>query len=121
MGRPVHHRDCWFLHLQTALDHDRRLKYLTKDLLPVSLFPAHYSVNRLLIILIFRHFMARAICLIAVPIMFYMLMFQIHFSILRNSGDGDAFMSSEFQHTLDGKSMQDTYAGQYPYVYTVIP
>jgi dolichyl-phosphate-mannose-protein mannosyltransferase len=53
--------------------------------------------------------------------MFYMLMFQIHFSILRNSGDGDAFMSSEFQHTLDGKSMQDTYAGQYPYVYTVIP
>lgn len=56
--------------------------------------------------------MARAICLIAVPILFYMLMFQIHFSILRNSGDGDAFMSSEFQHTLDGKSMQDTYAGE---------
>lgn len=57
-----------------------------------------------------RHFIARAICLIAVPLLFYMAMFEIHFSILRNSGDGDAFMSSEFQHTLQGKEMHDTYA-----------
>jgi dolichyl-phosphate-mannose-protein mannosyltransferase len=45
--------------------------------------------------------------------MFYMAMFEIHFAILRNPGDGDAFMSSEFQHTLDGKGMQSTYAGSY--------
>ncbi|KIM22442.1 glycosyltransferase family 39 protein, partial [Serendipita vermifera MAFF 305830] len=57
-----------------------------------------------------RHFFARAVCLILVPLMFYMSMFKIHFAILRNSGDGDAFMSSEFQHTLDGKEMRDTYA-----------
>ncbi|KAG8783515.1 hypothetical protein FRC15_005025, partial [Serendipita sp. 397] len=57
-----------------------------------------------------RHFMARAICLIFVPAIFYMATFEIHFSILRNSGDGDAFMSSEFQHTLDGKGMSDTYS-----------
>ncbi|KAG6840022.1 hypothetical protein C0991_009532 [Blastosporella zonata] len=57
-----------------------------------------------------RHFMARAICLIAVPIVFYMAMFQIHFLILENSGDGDGFMSSEFQHTLGGRGMADTYA-----------
>lgn len=56
--------------------------------------------------------MARAICLILVPLAFYMAMFRIHFAILRNSGDGDAFMTSEFQHTLDGKGMQDTYAGE---------
>jgi dolichyl-phosphate-mannose-protein mannosyltransferase len=41
-----------------------------------------------------------------------MAMFEIHFAILRNPGDGDAFMSSEFQHSLDGKEMGDTYAGE---------
>ncbi|PPR06352.1 hypothetical protein CVT26_004626 [Gymnopilus dilepis] len=34
----------------------------------------------------------------------------IHFLILENSGEGDGFMSPEFQHTLGGKGMQDTYA-----------
>ncbi|RDB20321.1 Dolichyl-phosphate-mannose--protein mannosyltransferase 1 [Hypsizygus marmoreus] len=57
-----------------------------------------------------RHFMARALCLIVVPIVFYMAMFQIHFLILENSGDGDGFMSSEFQHTLGGRGMADTFA-----------
>ncbi len=59
-----------------------------------------------------RHFIARAICLIAVPILFYMFMFWIHFAILSNSGEGDGFMSSEFQHTLRGRWMADTYAGK---------
>ncbi|KAJ2923792.1 hypothetical protein H1R20_g13298, partial [Candolleomyces eurysporus] len=60
--------------------------------------------------LFMRHFIARAICLIAVPILFYMSMFAIHFAILQNSGDGDGFMSSEFQHTLGGRGMADTFA-----------
>ncbi|KIM42741.1 glycosyltransferase family 39 protein [Hebeloma cylindrosporum] len=60
--------------------------------------------------LFIRHFYARAVCLIAVPIIFYMAMFQIHFLILENSGEGDGFMSSEFQHTLGGRSMADTFA-----------
>ncbi|KAI0786533.1 glycosyltransferase family 39 protein [Abortiporus biennis] len=60
--------------------------------------------------LFMRHFTARAICLIAIPILFYMAMFWIHFAILQNSGDGDGFMSSEFQHTLGGRGMADTYA-----------
>jgi len=58
-----------------------------------------------------RHFIARAICLIAIPLTFYMAMFQIHFMILQNSGEGDGFMSAEFQHTLGGRSMADTNAG----------
>ncbi|RUS24203.1 family 39 glycosyltransferase, partial [Jimgerdemannia flammicorona] len=56
----------------------------------------------------FRHFMARALCLILVPLVIYMFMFQIHFMILPNSGDGDGFMSSEFQQTLGGHGMADT-------------
>jgi dolichyl-phosphate-mannose-protein mannosyltransferase len=41
-----------------------------------------------------------------------MAMFGIHFHILTWSGEGDGFMSSEFQHTLKGRGMQDTYAGE---------
>jgi dolichyl-phosphate-mannose-protein mannosyltransferase len=59
-----------------------------------------------------RHFAARALCLIVVPSLFYMSMFQIHFWVLNRSGDGDGFMSSEFQHTLIGHGMEDTYAGK---------
>ncbi len=59
----------------------------------------------------FKHFCARALCLILVPIVFYMLMFEIHFLILENSGEGDGFMSAEFQHTLGGRGMSDTFAG----------
>ncbi|GAA5992900.1 hypothetical protein JCM10908_001396 [Rhodotorula pacifica] len=60
--------------------------------------------------LLVRHFVARAICLIAVPAVFYIAMFAIHFAVLSNSGDGDGFMSSEFQHTLRGHGMEDTFA-----------
>jgi dolichyl-phosphate-mannose-protein mannosyltransferase len=58
-----------------------------------------------------KHFLARALCLIAVPIVFYMAMFAIHFQILQSSGDGDGFMSAPFQHTLSGRGMDDTFAG----------
>ncbi|KAI0017903.1 dolichyl-phosphate-mannose-protein mannosyltransferase 1 [Xylariomycetidae sp. FL0641] len=54
-----------------------------------------------------KHFMARAFCLIIIPWTFYMSMFAIHFLCLVNPGDGDGFMSSEFQATLNNKGMQD--------------
>lgn len=54
-----------------------------------------------------KHFLARAFCLIIIPATFYMAMFAIHFVCLRNPGDGDGFMSSEFQATLNNKGMQD--------------
>ncbi|PKS12088.1 hypothetical protein jhhlp_001384, partial [Lomentospora prolificans] len=55
----------------------------------------------------FKHFLARAFCLIVIPLTFYMAMFAIHFQCLRNPGDGDGFMSSEFQSTLNSKGMRD--------------
>ncbi|KAJ2906029.1 Dolichyl-phosphate-mannose--protein mannosyltransferase 1 [Zalerion maritima] len=54
-----------------------------------------------------KHFMARAFCLIVIPLTFYMAMFAIHFAVLHNPGDGDGFMSSEFQSTLNNKGMKD--------------
>ncbi|EEH23532.2 hypothetical protein PABG_05743 [Paracoccidioides brasiliensis Pb03] len=55
----------------------------------------------------FKHFFARVLCLIVLPVAFYMAMFQIHFICLVNPGDGDGFMSSEFQSTLNSKAMED--------------
>ncbi|EMC98526.1 glycosyltransferase family 39 protein [Baudoinia panamericana UAMH 10762] len=55
----------------------------------------------------FKHLFARVFCLIVIPITFYMAMFAIHFTCLVNPGDGDGFMSSEFQSTLNTKSMAD--------------
>ena len=57
-----------------------------------------------------KHFMARALCLIVIPLTFYIAMFAIHFAVLTNPGDGDGFMSSEFQSTLNNKGMKDVAA-----------
>jgi dolichyl-phosphate-mannose-protein mannosyltransferase len=53
----------------------------------------------------FRHFTARAICLIIIPITIYMLSFKAHFMILNRSGPGDAQMSSLFQANLIGSEL----------------
>lgn len=55
----------------------------------------------------FKHFFARVFCLIVIPLTFYMAMFAIHFICLVNPGEGDGFMSSEFQSTLNSKGMAD--------------
>ncbi|KAF1832746.1 dolichyl-phosphate-mannose-protein mannosyltransferase 1 [Decorospora gaudefroyi] len=54
----------------------------------------------------FKHFFARTFCLVVIPVSFYMAMFGIHFLCLVNPGEGDGFMSSEFQATLNTKGMQ---------------
>ncbi|KAF2149913.1 glycosyltransferase family 39 protein [Myriangium duriaei CBS 260.36] len=55
----------------------------------------------------FKHFFARLFCLVVIPVTFYMAMFAIHFVCLVNPGEGDGFMSSEFQSTLNSKGMAD--------------
>ncbi|EQK98761.1 glycosyltransferase family 39 [Ophiocordyceps sinensis CO18] len=57
-----------------------------------------------------KHIAARTFCLIVIPVTFYMAMFAIHFVCLVNPGDGDGFMSSEFQATLNSKGMKDVAA-----------
>lgn len=57
-----------------------------------------------------RHFCARAVCLIGLPLLVYLFTFAIHLSLLWRSGQGDPFMSSAFQHTLHGHGMADTFA-----------
>ncbi|KAI8870746.1 PMT-domain-containing protein [Ramicandelaber brevisporus] len=54
-----------------------------------------------------QHFVARAICLIAIPLAIYAFIFQIHFWTVYKSGDGDGFMSAEFQSTLVGNTVSE--------------
>lgn len=57
-----------------------------------------------------QHFAARAMCLIVIPVAFYAAMFYIHFLCLVNPGEGDGFMSAEFQSTLNNKYKDPTLA-----------
>lgn len=49
-----------------------------------------------------RHWSARILCLIILPILVYMASFKLHFLILNHTGPGDAQMSSLFQAHLVG-------------------
>jgi dolichyl-phosphate-mannose-protein mannosyltransferase len=48
-----------------------------------------------------KHFMARALCLIVIPISIYMFFFYVHFKVLNQTGSGASFMSPEFETTFD--------------------
>ncbi|XP_065564081.1 protein O-mannosyl-transferase 2-like isoform X2 [Artemia franciscana] len=54
-----------------------------------------------------KHFFARALCLIALPLVVYMGIYAIHFQVLNLSGNGDGFYSSAFQTSLKGNNLHN--------------
>ncbi|KAJ3059044.1 hypothetical protein HK102_010183, partial [Quaeritorhiza haematococci] len=52
-----------------------------------------------------RHFAARALCLIFLPLVLYLAFFYVHFWVLNRSGPGDAFMSPAFQAELEDSAL----------------
>ncbi|KAF8902817.1 Dolichyl-phosphate-mannose-protein mannosyltransferase-domain-containing protein [Gymnopilus junonius] len=59
-----------------------------------------------------KHWGARVLCLIVVPILVFMLSFKIHFMVLNHSGPGDAQMSSLFQANLVGNDFAQNPLGK---------
>ena len=109
MGRPLHY--C----LDRQLDHSSVMGSSRRQQASDNgeYFISHISCSKILYGLTvsqrlwFKHFLARVFCLIVIPITFYMALFAIHFICLVNPGEGDGFMSSEFQATLNSKGIQD--------------
>ncbi|TPX33342.1 dolichyl-phosphate-mannose---protein mannosyltransferase [Synchytrium microbalum] len=54
-----------------------------------------------------KHWIARILCLIMIPVAVYMTCFLLHFAILTRSGPGDAQMSSLFQAGLIGNDFDE--------------
>jgi len=58
---------------------------------------------------VIKHFLARALCLIVIPLSLYAFFFKIHFSLLSKRGSGDSFMSAEFVSTFKDSNVKPTY------------
>ncbi|XP_072350600.1 protein O-mannosyl-transferase 2 isoform X3 [Scyliorhinus torazame] len=60
-----------------------------------------------------KHLLARVLCLIVLPLVFYTTLFGIHFLILNKSGPGDGFFSSAFQSRLIGNNLHNASMPEY--------
>ncbi|XP_052787486.1 protein O-mannosyl-transferase 2-like [Mya arenaria] len=63
--------------------------------------------QNLSMVFIVKHFLARALCLIGLPVICYMLIFAVHFKVLYKTGGGDGFYSSQFQSQLEGNRLHN--------------
>ncbi|XP_067894519.1 protein O-mannosyl-transferase 2 isoform X2 [Heterodontus francisci] len=54
-----------------------------------------------------KHLLARVLCLILLPLVFYTSLFGVHFLVLNKSGPGDGFFSSAFQSRLIGNNLHN--------------
>lgn len=54
-----------------------------------------------------KHFLARALCLIALPAALYMAIFYVHLHVLYLTGPGDGHFSSAFQTHLEGNILHN--------------
>ncbi|XP_038077985.1 protein O-mannosyl-transferase 2-like isoform X2 [Patiria miniata] len=57
---------------------------------------------------LFRHLLARVVCLIFLPGLVYLIIFAVHLQVLNASGPGDAHFSSQFQSSLLGNNLYNT-------------
>uniref|UniRef100_A0A8C2ZVK7 Protein O-mannosyl-transferase 2 n=1 Tax=Cyclopterus lumpus TaxID=8103 RepID=A0A8C2ZVK7_CYCLU len=60
-----------------------------------------------------KHFLARVVGLILVPLFLYVTIFAVHFVVLNKSGPGDGFFSSAFQSRLIGNNLHNASMPEY--------
>lgn len=56
--------------------------------------------------LVMSHWSFVIVCLAVAPMVVYYSAFVVHFALLTKSGTGDAFMSKQFRHDLEGSTFQ---------------
>lgn len=54
---------------------------------------------------VFFHLLARAVALLGIPVILYLLFFYVHLMLLYRSGPHDQIMSSAFQASLEVRGM----------------
>uniref|UniRef100_A0AAQ5ZEC5 Protein O-mannosyl-transferase 2 n=1 Tax=Amphiprion ocellaris TaxID=80972 RepID=A0AAQ5ZEC5_AMPOC len=60
-----------------------------------------------------KHFLARVVGLILLPLFLYVTVFAVHFVVLNKSGPGDGFFSSAFQSRLMGNNLYNASMPEY--------
>ncbi|XP_036069729.1 protein O-mannosyl-transferase 2 [Oryzias melastigma] len=60
-----------------------------------------------------KHFLARVVGLILIPLFLYVTIFAVHFVVLNKSGPGDGFFSSAFQSRLIGNNLHNVSMPEY--------
>ncbi|XP_008282287.1 protein O-mannosyl-transferase 2 [Stegastes partitus] len=60
-----------------------------------------------------KHFLARVVGLIVLPLFLYVTIFAVHFVVLNKSGPGDGFFSSAFQSRLMGNNLHNASMPEY--------
>ncbi|KAM9707683.1 protein O-mannosyl-transferase 2 [Menidia menidia] len=60
-----------------------------------------------------KHFLARVVGLILLPVFLYITIFAVHFVVLSKSGPGDGFFSSAFQSRLIGNNLHNASMPEY--------
>jgi len=68
------------------------------DILGDMSHPVSYTV---------KHFLARAVCLIALPAFLYATIFYVHLRVLSLTGPGDGFYSSSYQTHIEGNPLHN--------------
>ena len=108
MGRFIHHcLDRKLDNRSTVGPYRRRQNRHPGNSVPQMMTRLSIEANQYGQRLWLKHFLARFFCLVVIPVTLYVALFGVHFVCLVNPGDGDGFMSSEFQATLNSKAMQD--------------
>ncbi|NXP81113.1 POMT2 transferase, partial [Ramphastos sulfuratus] len=59
------------------------------------------------LVMLWKHLLARVLCLILLPLALYTAIFAVHFAVLNKSGPGDGFFSSAFQSQLIGNNLHN--------------
>ncbi|OBA22749.1 PMT-domain-containing protein [Metschnikowia bicuspidata var. bicuspidata NRRL YB-4993] len=82
--------------------YDLLVKFFQTTVDPKKLPGTYMSIKKYII-----HWLTRAVFLIAVPFLIYVVAFRVHFAVLSKSGTGDGLISTLLQASLEGNTLKN--------------